>query len=81
MTNYTEIKIIYNSPCYPPEGITMNKTYAIIKKDNVFYITDNETEIPIEEQVIKMLFVPQGDIEWDEVDFENKIEKITEDYV
>lgn len=74
MKKYTDIKIFYNSPCFPPDGLKMNKIYTIIKHENILYVKTGDEKIQLEESVIKMLFSPQDEkISWEDVDFNDEV--------
>lgn len=68
MKKYTEIEIMYTSPCFPPDNVKLNSVYSIIKVDKELSIQSGEKAIPMEESLIKMLFTPK-DCKWEEVDF------------
>lgn len=71
---YSEVKLVYASPAFLPEGVFMDKVYHIIKKENKLYFTDGVTEFVGEEGLIKMLFSPQDEkISWGDVDFTDEV--------
>jgi len=74
MIKYNEVKLTYTCPAFPPEGIFMNRSYRIVKKDNILFVTDGNKDTLMEELLIKMLFSPQEkDITWINVDFKEEI--------
>jgi len=76
MVNYKEIKLSYTCPAFLPEGIYIDKAYHIIKKDGKFYFTDGISEFEGEEDYIKMLFSPNGDVKWEEIDFKEVVKEV-----
>jgi len=78
MVKYTDIKIVYDSPAFPPEPLKMNKTYTIIKKKNALLVKSANDETELDESTIKMLFSPQDEkVSWENVDFKDEI-KLTD---
>jgi len=72
MVKFNEVKLSYTCAAFPPDGVSMEKAYSIIKKGDKFYFTDGVTEFEGNENCIKMLFTPIGNIKWDDVDFKEK---------
>jgi len=71
---YSEVKLIYTSPAFMPEGVYMDKIYHIIKKEDKFCFTDGISEFEGEEEFIKMLFSPQDEkVKWEDVDFKDEV--------
>lgn len=73
MINYKEVRLVYDSPAAPPEGIYMDRIYSIFKKYGKLYITDGNAEIEIDEFLLKMVFSLNNKIKWDDVDFSDEI--------
>ncbi len=71
MVKYTDINLIYTSPCFPPDGIKLNKIYTIIKNNDNLFVKTGDEEIQLEETLIKMLFEPKG-VKWEEVNFKDE---------
>jgi hypothetical protein len=69
MINYSLVKIVYDSPPAPPEGMYMDRIYSIFKINDDIYITDGNAEIKIDEFLLKMVFVPKNNVQWKDVDF------------
>ena len=72
MIKYTDIKLIYTSGCFPPEGLKVNKVYTVIKKNDNLFVKTGDEEIQLEESLIKMLFTPK-DADWVDVNFKDEI--------
>jgi len=77
MIKYNETEIIYSSAPYPPEGIHMDRTYTIFKKNEKLYITDGNVEIKSDESTIKMLFIPKGkNLTWKDINFAEDVKEV-----
>lgn len=75
MVKYNEIKLSYTCFAYPPENIHMDRVYSIGKDSKGFYFTDGDYVQHVKDDelwFIKMLFTP-NDVDWSEVDFEDKV--------
>ena len=71
MIKYNNIKLVYTCPAAPILGIQLDRAYKILKRNGDLFITDGNTEIKIDEFLLKMLFTPQ-ECEWTRVDFSEK---------
>jgi len=80
LVKFNEIKLSYTCSAYPPEGIYMDKLYRIIKKEDKFYFTDGVVEFEGNEQYIKMLFSPNSEVKWEDVDFKDETKEITKEF-
>lgn len=76
MIKYTDINLIYTSPCFPPDGIKLNKIYKIIKENDDLFVKTGDEKIQLEETLIKMLFEPKG-VKWGDVDFKEEVKLLT----
>lgn len=70
MVKFNEVKLSYTCPSFPPDGISMDKAYSINKDSKGFFLTDGKyVEYVNDLSYVKMLFTPNGDVKWEDVDF------------
>jgi hypothetical protein len=76
MIKYNDVRLVYTCAAAPILGIQLDRSYRILKKNDVLFVTDGNAEIEIDEFVLKMLFTPT-ECEWNKVNFSDEIVKQT----
>jgi len=79
VVKYNEVKLSYTCAAFPPDGVKMDKVYFITKKQDKLYFTDGFSEFEGEEDYIKMLFSPSGNMQWKDVNFKEDGKKDTKE--
>ena len=61
------IKVKYNHPASPRNGINPNKIYNVVKEGKSYYLVNGNEKIELEIEKIKILFEPLDGSKWDDI--------------
>ena len=74
MINYNKTQAVWTSGACPPEGVYMDRSYSILKKNDNLYITDGNIELLFDKFCITTFLSPQNkDVTWEQVDFSDEV--------